>query len=133
MEYNEILIQNAIEKSGDSIDAAKLNFENEFYSTCQNRLYYAIFYIVTALAYKDNFITSKHSQLMSWFNKKYIYTDKVFENKLFKIYKDTFANRQKSDYDFTYKVSKEDLELSIKDVEDFVSIIRNYLISNLSK
>ena len=110
-----------------------MNFDNEFYSTCQNRLYYAIFYIVTALAYKDNFITSKHSQLMSWFNKKYIYTDKVFDNRLFKIYKDTFANRQKSDYDFTYKVSKEDLELSIKDVEDFVSVIKNYLTLNLSK
>lgn len=72
-------------------------------------------------------------KLMSWFNKKYIYTEKIFDNNLFKIYKETFANRQKSDYDFTYKVSKEDLSLSIKDVEYFVSVIKNYLIQELSK
>lgn len=133
MEYNGILIQNAIEKSEEAIKAAKSNFNSGFYSTCQNRLYYALFYIVTALAYRDNFITSKHSQLMSWFNKKYIYTEKIFDNRLFKIYKETFANRQKSDYDFTYKVLKEDLSLSIKDVEYFVSVIKNYLIQDLSK
>ena len=65
----QILVDNAILKAQDAILAAESNFENGFYSTCQNRLYYAIFYIVTALAYKNNFVTSKHSQLMGWFNK----------------------------------------------------------------
>lgn len=128
MEYDkQMLIDNAIIKSHDAILSAKSNFENGFYSTCQNRLYYAIFYIVTALAYKNNFVTSKHSQLMGWFNKKYIYEKKIFDNKLLQIYKEAFTNRQKSDYDFTYNVTREDLTLSIKETAEFVNIIEDYL------
>ncbi len=65
MEFDpKIIINNVIKKADDALVAAEYNFENKFYTTCQNRLYYAIFYIVTALAYTDNFITSKHAQLM---------------------------------------------------------------------
>ncbi len=128
MEFDkQILINNAIQKAKDAICSAEYNFENKFYTTCQNRLYYAIFYIVSALAYKDNFITSKHSQLMSWFNKKYIYTDKIFDKKLFKIYKETFLNRQKGDYDFMFELDENDLKLSIEDVKIFVETIKSYL------
>ena len=88
MEYDkQMLIDNAIIKSHDAILSAKSNFENGFYSTCQNRLYYAIFYIVTALAYKNNFVTSKHSQLMGWFNKKYIYEKRFLIINCFKYIK----------------------------------------------
>ena len=94
MEYDrQTLIDNAILKAQDAILAAESNFKNGFYSTCQNRLYYAIFYVVTALAYKNNFVTSKHSQLMGWFNKKYIYDEKIFDNNLLQIYKEAFTNR----------------------------------------
>lgn len=128
MEYdNKILINLAVKKSYDALCAAELNFQEGFYTTCQNRLYYAIFYIVTALAYKDNFITSKHSQLMSWFNKKYIYNEKIFDEKLFKIYKETFSSRQKSDYDFMYEIKKDELLSSIKEVKEFVQEVKTYL------
>lgn len=131
MEFDKkIIIDNAVKKSEDAINAAEYNFKNKFYTTCQNRLYYAIFYIVTALAYTDNFITSKHSQLMSWFNKKYIYTDKIFDEQMFKIYKEAFTNRQKSDYDFMYIVNENDLCSSIKDVKTFVKNIKDYLQKN---
>ncbi len=128
MEYNkQTLINAAIKKSHDAIYAAEYNFKNGFYSTSQNRLYYAIFYIVTALAYKDNFITSKHSQLMSWFNKRYIYDKKIFNSRLFKIYKETFSCRQKSDYDFLYEINEEELADSINDTKEFIQDIESYL------
>lgn len=51
MEFDKkIIIDNAVKKSEDAINGAEYNFKNKFYTTCQNRLYYAIFYIVTALA-----------------------------------------------------------------------------------
>ncbi len=123
----KVLIDNAFKKSHEAICSAESNFENKFYSTCQNRLYYAIFYAVTALAYKDDFITSKHAQLMSWFNKKYIYTDKIFEEQLFKIYKEAFTNRQKSDYDFMYEPDISEVFTLIEETKYFVSEIQKYL------
>ena len=67
---------------------------------------------------------------MSWFNKKYIYTDKIFDEQMFKIYKEAFTNRQKSDYDFMYIVNEDDLLSSIKDVKTFVKNIKDYLQKN---
>lgn len=37
-----------------------------------NRIYYGMFYMVTALAIKNKFETSKHQQLLGWFNKTFI-------------------------------------------------------------
>ena len=67
--HKEDLINIAVEKSNQAIKSAKDNIENNNLETAQNRIYYALFYIVTALAYKNDFITSKHSQLKGWFNK----------------------------------------------------------------
>ena len=58
-----------ITKSKESLCDAELALSNNRLDNAQNRIYYSIFYIVTALAYTDNFITSKHSQLIGWFNK----------------------------------------------------------------
>lgn len=123
----QILIDNAVMKAKEALLSAESNLENGFYSTCQNRLYYAIFYIVTALAYKNNFITSKHSQLMGWFNKKYIYEEQVFDNKLLQVYREAFSNRQKSDYDFTYTIDKDELKISLYETKEFVKTVEIYL------
>ena len=67
-----------------------------------NRVYYAIFYTVTALAEKHEFKTSKHSAMLGWFNKKFVYEDKLFDAELFEVYRKTFDFRQKGDYDSSY-------------------------------
>lgn len=46
-----------------------------------NRVYYAGFYIVNALSLIDNFSTSKHKQLIGYFNKNYIHSGKIDLNK----------------------------------------------------
>ncbi len=122
-----ILINHAMEKAFEAISSAESNFQNKFYSTCQNRLYYAVFYAVTALAYKNDFFTSKHAQLMGWFNKKFIYTDKTFDEKMFQIYKEAFTNRQKSDYDFLYQPDATEVSASFEEIKYFVKKIKNYL------
>ena len=128
MEYNiKELINNLIQKSSEALNSAEFNFQNEHYETCQNRLYYAIFYIVSALAYKDKFITSKHAQLMGWFNKNYIYENNIFDSKMFAIYKETFTNRQKSDYDFTYIPDKDEIIALIEDTKFFINKVKSYL------
>ena len=130
MEFSiEETINSAIRKSDEAILSAISSYQNEHYETWQNRLYYAIFYIVTALAYKNNFITSKHSQLMGWFNKNYIHENKIFDERCFSIYKEAFENRQKSDYDYTYIPNKEELVLIIEDVKDFLSKVKQYIKS----
>ena len=123
----DILINRAIEKSKEAIKTARLNLDNDLLSSAQNRLYYAIFYIVTALGYKHDFLTSKHGQLISWFNKKFVHEDKLLDKELFKIYKYNFENRQKSDYDFMYEPVKEDVEQSYQETLLFIKSVEKFL------
>ena len=120
-------IINVIKKSHEALLSAEFNFKNGYCETCVNRLYYAIFYIVSALAYKENFITSKHSQLMGWFNKNFVYEKRIFSEKVFAIYKEAFSNRQKSDYDFSYIPDKEEILMMINDTKYFIEEVERYI------
>ncbi|MDR1168047.1 MAG: HEPN domain-containing protein [Heliobacteriaceae bacterium] len=121
------LIKLAIEKSQNSLSEAEDNFKIDYFAVVLNRIYYSVFYIVTALAYKYNFVTSKHSQLKSWFNRKFIYEDKIFDTEMLKTYEESFAYRQKSDYDLRFipdvKLVKDllfDAKKFVKSIEDFL-------------
>ncbi len=63
-----------------------------------NRIYYGMYYAVTALAIKFQFETSKHFQLVGWFNREFISTG-VLNANYGKILRNAFRNRTKGDYD----------------------------------
>ena len=126
-QHKDILIKNAFEKAVEALVSAKLNIENDLYTAAQNRIYYAIFYSILALGYNEDYITSKHSQLLGWFNKKFIHENKTFDENMFRIYKEAYENRTKSDYQFNWKPNKEDLLKDLKDSEIFVATVKNFI------
>ncbi|MDP2300938.1 MAG: HEPN domain-containing protein [Ignavibacteria bacterium] len=71
-EERSIIIQYRIKQAGQALDDADFLLENKRLSLAANRIYYALFYSISAIALKENFSTSKHKQLIGWFNKKYI-------------------------------------------------------------
>lgn len=129
MQHREELIKLSLEKAQQALKSAKDNINLGNLETAQNRTYYAIFYVVSALAYKNNFSTAKHKQLMGWFNKKFIYEDKIFNENMLEIYSEAFSFRQKVDYEITYTASKEQLEESLKEAIFFVEEIKKYMLA----
>lgn len=129
-QHKDILIKQSFDKADEAIESAKLNLENNHLSTAQNRIYYAIFYSVLALGYSREFVTSKHGQLLGWFNRVFIYEEKLFSPQLTAIYKESFENRNKSDYQLTWKPDKNELIKSIELANDFIQAIRCYLKNN---
>ena len=130
MEHNNlILVQNWMDKSLEALNDGKTCIDNNMLTTAQNRLYYAIFYSVVALGYLNNFITSKHTELIGWFNKKYIKAN-IFPINMGKVYKKTFDNRHKNDYTINYKPDKNELKQTLLDVEIFIDTIKKYIESN---
>lgn len=101
--------------------------------TSQNRNYYAIFYITLALAYLEGFQTGKHHQLMGWFNKEYIYKNKIFDKKLNEIYRILISNREKFDYDVSEDPQKSEVEKDYKKAELFVETVKEYILTRLKK
>jgi uncharacterized protein (UPF0332 family) len=66
------LIKYRIEKAQKAEDDVNFLIENNKLHLAVNRIYYGSFYILSALALKCRFKTTKHQQLIGWFNKKYI-------------------------------------------------------------
>ncbi len=98
MEYKEDLIRYRIKRSEGTIEEAELAIKNNKFPLAENRIYYSIFYIVSALALKYDFSTSKHSTLMGWFNQALVKTEKI-DVSFGKTYARAFEKRQKADYD----------------------------------
>ena len=48
-EEKETLVKYRLERSGESLEAARLMFENKLYIPAMNRIYYPMFYAVQAL------------------------------------------------------------------------------------
>ena len=128
-EFTEVLIKVNIEKSDSALRSAGILIrENELFNA-MNRIYYACFYTVTALAEKHDFKTSKHSSMLGWFNKKFVYDEKVFDKELYQVYESTFKFRMKGDYDTLFVATLEETTKLLEDAKMFIKTVREYLDS----
>lgn len=127
MQHNELLINNCIEKAEIALLDSQRNLDISLYVS-QNRNYYAIFYIVLALAYLNDFQSGKHHKLFGWFNKEFIYENAIFDTKLKDIYRILMANREKTDYSVTEIPQRELVEKGLEDARFFVQTVKDYIL-----
>ena len=90
------------------------------------RIYYGIFYIINALATIDNFSTSKHSQLIGYFNKEYI-KEKIIDPKIGKFLNRAYELRTKSDYGEFTNYSDEEVKSYFEEMKDFIYTIEEII------
>jgi uncharacterized protein (UPF0332 family) len=85
-----------------------------------------MYYALTALALKNGFETSKHGQLIGWFNKEYIANKKI-DPQFGKILRIAFHNRTKGDYDAFVDFSRNEVDLMLVEMTDFINEIKKLL------
>ena len=123
---NEELIKNWLYKTDKALKAVKDNLDSDNIEAAQNRLYYAMFYIVSALGQSKGFITSKHGQLIGWFNREYIKTG-ILPKKYGELYRNTFKYRQETDYGFNFTPDKKILETMFEEAKIFIEEIKKLI------
>ena len=74
---SEELIAYRMQRARETIEEVNMAIEHERFLLAENRIYYGMFYMVMALALKHGFMTSKHAQLLGWFNKEFVRTGQV--------------------------------------------------------
>lgn len=126
-QHKEFFIKYSLEKSREALKEVQFNIDNEFLNTAQSKLYYAIYYAISSLAYLEGHKTSKHVPLMGWFNKEFVYNRKIFDSEFFKLYKNAYENRKKADYEFTYKAIKEEIQENLTKTINFINAIEQYV------
>lgn len=95
-----------------------------------NRVYYAMFYAVLSLLIFESFSSSKHSGVLSYFNKRFI-KEGVFSQEIADSINDAFDLRQKGDYREYADLTYEQVEPFIEKAKGFVNAIRSYLEKNV--
>ena len=122
------LIDYRMEKSRESIKAARLMVNEKMFTFAMNRIYYAMFYAVQAALGKKAVSFSKHGQVKGYFNKEFIKSG-VLPIDMGRLYNKVFEYRQKFDY-VDFAVPEEDMVLEyIEKAEQFVISINDYLKS----
>lgn len=115
-----------LERAEEMLKSAKMNLEQNDLKTSLNRSYYAIFHAMRSVNILDGFDSSKHSGVIAFFNKNTLKTGKI--NPSFsKTIKSASYCREKSDYDDFYIVSRKEAEEQVRQAEEFVNAVRQYL------
>ena len=120
------LIEHRISKAIAAIDEVDFLMSNKKFLLAVNRIYYGMFYILSALSLKYDFSTSKHQQLIGWFNKEFVATGKV-EPKYGKIIHNAFSNRSTGDYDDFAEFEEDEVKMSFNELKDFIKTIKALL------
>jgi uncharacterized protein (UPF0332 family) len=123
------LIHYRLEQAHNSADDAELLMKNEKIPAAINRIYYAVFYCVLALALKEGYKTSKHMQLIGWFNKSFIATSKI-ENDYGRILRDCYEYRKSADYDTFVNFNRTDIDLLFNEMKSFIKKIERFINDN---
>ena len=120
------LINYRIQQSTETLKDAELLINSESYRSAVNRIYYAVFYTLLALGLKYKFETSKHSHLIGWFNKNFIY-QKLIPVELGKIVKRIFDCRTSGDYDEFVIFEKQEVTMLYENSKLFLSEIKKFI------
>ncbi len=124
MKEQEKFVRYRLEKSGETLEVAKLLMDNNKWNSAVNRLYYAAYYAVSALLIQSDLNTKTHTGVKTQFFLHYVKSG-IFDVESAKLYSDLFDWRQKGDYgDF--------IDFSEDEVKSIYQPIRE-LIENLEK
>lgn len=119
-------IRRIIKKANRSIRAAKRLVEDEDFDFALSRLYYAVFYAMEAALLTKNFSSSKHTGVISEFNRLFV-KEGIFPKHFSKTISRLFRERQVGDYGFYIDISDDDMDESVKLAENFLEEIEEYL------
>lgn len=122
------LIRYRLDEAKDTLADVELLISNDRLRAAINRIYYGMFYSLLALGLKYKFETSKHQQLIGWFNKDFIHEGLIDAN-YGKIINKAFNRRTKGDYDSFIEFDKETVLEMFEEMKDFISAIENFIYS----
>lgn len=130
-EYKQTLITYRLDRSKESLKAAKLLLENDMLTSAMNRIYYSMFYSIQALLLQHEASFSKHSQVKGYFNREFIKKG-IFPKQFGRLFNKVFEYRQKFDYIDLVIPEKEMISEYIESAKDFNNKIEEYLQNKIN-
>ncbi len=115
-----------IAQAEETLQSAKLCFENRFFKDAVNRSYYAAFYGVKAVLALENVDFKRHKDVVAYFNQYYVASG-VFDKEVGKNLSRLQKKRESSDYDDFFLVSENEARDQLAFAESVLESICAYL------
>jgi uncharacterized protein (UPF0332 family) len=121
-----------LESSRKTLEAAKLLAKSEYWNSSVNRLYYSLFYSISALLFLYGIKAGKHSTLKSKFSLHFVKTGK-FDKKYGQLLSELYDWRQKGDYDNIFDYDEESVTPLFEPVEEMINLIEKTILEKLKR
>ncbi len=118
-EERDAIVEFRMQKAKSTLTEAEGIATLGYWNAVANRLYYACFYMTSALLIKNNYAAQSHSGVIHLFGFHFIKTGIVSQNDG-KLFTRLFELRQTGDYDDLFNLSADDVEPLIPLVHKFM-------------
>ncbi|MGH7800453.1 MAG: HEPN domain-containing protein [Thermodesulfobacteriota bacterium] len=125
-EDREALARYRMERSFETLEEAKLLFNGKKYVGAINRIYYVMFYAINALLILEGYSSSKHSGVMSLFNRHFIRTG-IVSKEAGRFFQEMFVSRSKGDYGDFKTFTKEEAKSGLDKCEKYLQELKEAL------
>ncbi|RLD53565.1 MAG: hypothetical protein DRJ05_16235 [Bacteroidetes bacterium] len=117
------LIKYRMERSWDTFDDVTILADKEKWNSSVNRLYYSVFYAVSALLLKNDLTPGTHrGGALSNFSEYFIKSG-LIPKEYGKLYSQLFAWRQKGDYTDLFDFDRQKVEPYFEPVKELIELI----------
>ena len=116
-----------LQQAEESLDEAQFLFDGKKSSrSVVNRAYYAMFYSILALLIFEPYSSSKHSGVLSYFNRRFIKTGEIPKD-IGRAVNKAFDIRQRGDYREEIALTPEQVEPYLDWARKFIDTVKKYL------
>lgn len=123
------LIHYRIERAHMTLETARKLIDDQDWFGAANRLYYAVYQIISALMTQEEIRIKSHSGAKAMFELHFIKTGKV-ESKWGKLYARLSDARHESDYVAFSRFDKEDITPLLPQTQEFIDVIKQLIHTN---
>lgn len=122
------LIGYRLEEAKETVIDVQLLIDNNRLRAAVNRIYYGMFYSLLALGLAYQFETSKHQQLLGWFNKNFIH-EGLIDSRFGKMTNKASNRRTQGDYESYIEFDREIILEMFEEMKEFITEITRFLSS----
>lgn len=115
-----------VEKANDSLNAARDDLKAGRFSFSVNRIYYACFYVVSAVLLQKGLKFKKHSGVRAAFHRHIVKTG-LIRREHGQFYDEIVEARQRGDYIELIRFEKEQVEKWLKQAGQFVKQVKSLI------
>ena len=111
-----------LNRAKQSLQVAEKVLQDGFIEDAINRIYYAIYYAVSALVYTKNFHPKTHLGMKALFNKEFV-KNNLITDKQAQIYSTIFAKRFEADYEDFFAIESNAVHQHLAEAKKFIFLI----------